>query len=431
MKLVTPAVLRNTIYLFFLQVGNYIAPVVLLPLLTQRLSPAGYGDYAFVIACSAYAVLLVDWGFTLSATRMVSISRDDIAKVSEVFWDTFFAKATLSMGALLLGLVAVVVTNVPSGLLGVLAISLVFNVIGALFSPVFLFQGLEKMGRMTVVNISVKLLSLPLVWFFVQGPSDLFAALAINGVLGALAGMLNFAEALRIVKWKLPSVGGVSRALQAGGGVFLSTAAVSLYTNTTVVFLRALSGSVAVGYFVAAQSLIKAVCGLYGPVSQAIFPRVSLAFTEDPSRAAVMMGRYIKWQTLMGALISIATFVAAPMAVRMMFGAIYEPSIDMLRIMSPLPLLLALSNTFGIQVLLPVGDVRGFSRVLIQGGAVSLILTPVLAHFLGGDGASLSVLAVEFLIVSLMWVRILLVHKGLAEHLLPALNRFPRFKVTR
>lgn len=431
MKLVTPAVLRNTVYLFFLQAGNYIAPLVLLPLLTQRLSPSGYGDYAFILACSAYAVLLVDWGFTLSATRMVSVCRDDILAVSEVFWDTFFAKVSLSLGALILGMVVVLTANLSTDLMGALGISLIFNIVGALLSPVFLFLGLEKMGRMTAVNTAVKLLSLPVVWFYVQGPGDVFEALAIHGIASALAGILNFVEALRIVRRRPPSFAGVSRALRAGGEIFLSTAAVSLYTNTTIVFLRILAGPLAAGYFVAAQGLIKAVCALYGPVSQAIFPRVSLAFSENPTGAALMMASYIRWQALVGAIMSVATFFAAPVAVRMMFGANYEPSIDMLRIMSPLPLLLALSNTFGVQVLLPVGDVRGFSRILIQGGGVSLALTPALAYFMGGNGVALAVLVVEFFIVSLMCVRILFSHKSLAVHMLPSLNRVLDFRGTQ
>ena len=90
--------LRHSIFiLVFLQGGQNLASLLLLPVLARSLGPEGYGQVAYCVAFIGYFILLADWGFGLGASQKIAINRGDRLKCSQIFWTTFFAKCFFSV----------------------------------------------------------------------------------------------------------------------------------------------------------------------------------------------------------------------------------------------------------------------------------------------------------------------------------------------
>src|SRR5258708_38803316 len=95
------------------------------------------------------------------------------------------------------------------------------------------------------------------------------------------------------------------------------------------------------------------------------------------------------------AVISLLIFAGAPLAVKILYGSQFYPTIDVLRWMAFVPLMSGLADVFGVQTMLPLGMKAQFSRVLLGSAVLNFGLLAVLAKLYNEQGAAATVLAVQ------------------------------------
>lgn len=403
-RAVVASLKNNIAALYGVQLANYAIPLLTLPCLTRALQPDGFGRFSFCIAFNAYFVMLVDYGFNFSATQEVARHRDDKAARSKIFWSTLAVKTLLAvLGiALLLGATYLFRALEEDRILlltGYLA------VIGSVLTPAWYFQGTEDLALLSAISVSFRLASVPLTYLLVRNTGDLVTAIAIAAApsIGAgvtCLGVLAFRSALQ---WQRISQRDLSSTLFDGWHLFLSTAAISLYSTTNVILLNFAAGNTAVGYFSAAEKIAKAGAGLMSPVSAAVYPRISRLIDESREEAFALIRRLLHVQAAIGLTISLSLLLLAPYVIRLLYGAAFAEATAVLRWLSALPFLLAVSNVLGVQTMLPLRMKRSVMSILVLAGAVNVLLLYALASLFGANGAAASVLAAETLVSGLMF----------------------------
>lgn len=402
------ALIKNITALFGIQGMNYVIPLITLPYLVRVLDPIGYGSLGFSLAIVQYCCILTDYGFNLSATQQVAVHRDDKQKVSEIFWSVIVCKVLMATISLLLMVLTIEFVPKLKEVSDIIYASLLM-VLGNLIFPTWLFQGMEKMGTIAVANIISRLFAIPLIFFFVLKPEDAYIAALITSFTTIIAGLISLYLILRNhwIVWFKPSFLDLKKMMSDGWHVFISTAAVSLYTSSTTVILGFISGPVAVGYFVAADKLRQAAQGLITPVAQSFYPRINSTMVKSKAEGFTLIRTLLKWQGGGAFLISLAIFIFAPIIIDLAYGDTYKPAIRVLYLMAWLPFIVSISNVFGIQTLLVLGFKSIFSRILIAAGFINLLLIFPLTFLYSETGAAYSVLITEIAVTLMMFVVII------------------------
>jgi len=396
---------RNIASLYLIHFANYIVPLIMVPYLVRVLGPAGYGAVAFAQGFISYLMLFVEYGFDWSATRKISVQRDNQEEVNRTALHVWAAKTLLSLAGL--GILILLIALVPKlREVSWLLLVLYGIAVGNVLFPTWLFQGMERMVAISLINLGMRLAVLAGVFLLVKKPEDtvLYAGLLGGGSL--LAGLTGAVVAFRLFGLRFARISQVEvwEVLKEGWTLFLSKASVSLYTVGNAFILGMLTNHTVVGYYSAAEKIVKSVLGLLGPISQAVYPRFSKLAAESRERALLWGRRVLLLMGGAGLILSVTILLGAGLIVSILLGPHFGPSISVVRILSFLPFLIVLSNVLGIQVMIPFGHDRAFTLILFGAGVLNVSLAVILAPIWREIGMAIAVLLSEIFVTVTMFL---------------------------
>ncbi len=394
---------QNVVALYGVQAGRKLIPLVSIPYLARVLGPSGWGTVAFVQAMAEFLVIIIEFGFNISATREVARNRDNPQECGRVMAGVLGAQAMLAAGGILLAVLAArflpVVSDHPKLLIAGLAYA-----IGQGFAPQWFFQGLERMRLAAALELTGKLLSLIGIFIFVHSPDDNWKVLALTALAPALTTLVGLGLAYRAIPMHFPTWSLIRPAFVMGTPMFVFRSAESLYGVGNAFLLGLFTTPEIVGYFAAAEKISKAAFGLLNPIREAIFPRLSHLAARGGADAAVHLARV--GATIMiggGAVLGGGLYIFAPWACNRLLGGEFAPAVEVLRVLSVLPFLLSVTYAVGFQWLLPFGKDALVNRIILTAGLINLALSFLLARPFAHVGMAWAVVVAEaFVAISMV-----------------------------
>jgi O-antigen/teichoic acid export membrane protein len=385
---------------------NYLMPLLMLPYLLRVLSPESYGSIMFAQSLMGYAAIFTDFGFNFTATRDISLARDDADALARVYWTTMAAKACLLLLSGLL--VAALVLAAPAFRRDWPVFAASFLIVpGNLLFPLWYLQGLERLKEVALVQAIAKCVVAASVVVLVRVPQDLLLAAVILSVpqLAAAAAGVCLGKRFAPAGFYRPSVAEIGAALRGSWHMFAAGLSTSLYQQTNTFVLGLMSGPGAVALYSLGTRVAGFAQSLAQPVIQATFPRASLLLAQRRPESWVLLRR-IAWLLLPAlALVGLLLAWYAPVVARLLGGPSYAGAAAVLRILAALPLLVTAAALLAQTIMVNLGLTRQLSRIYLAVGLLNLLLLPGLIHWQAAAGAAWSLLAAETLGPLLMlWV---------------------------
>jgi PST family polysaccharide transporter len=380
-------VVKNTALLYTVQVGSYIFPLITLPYLSRVLGPSKLGLVAFAQSFIAYFLMATEYGFNLTATRSIAVNRENPEAVARTFNSVMAAKALLcglSMAAMI-----VIVASVPRfrGDWPLYFLSFL-AVIGNLLFPLWLYQGLQILQHVAARDLGAKFLSLVAIFLLIHHEKDYILVAGIQSGALALAGLVGLVMVPRLtkVRFKIPAWSEVVARLREGAPMFISMAAMTLYSSTNVFILGLVSTSAEVGYYSNASRITIALRMLVGPVVGALYPHISHMAARSQGDVIRFLRRYSLLLSAPFFLIGVVMLIGAPW-IEKLFGPQYLPVTPLLRIMAFSPFLCAMAHSYTSYYMLAFGYDKEWTRMVVIGTVINFAALIPLLHFLRGAQA--------------------------------------------
>ncbi|MBY8279683.1 oligosaccharide flippase family protein [Vibrio fluvialis] len=386
---------KNIFNLLILQGGNYILPLLTFPYLARVLGVETFGKFGLTFTIVQYAVMFIDFGFNLSASKKIAVSKSTV-EIKKIFYCTIFCKVVLIVLLLVFYFFTYVSTNSENVALLLYTIP---QILGAVIFPIWYFQGIEKLSKVTISTLLGRFLIYPLMFIFVNNEDDLWKAIFIQSSAFLLVSLIGLLLGLKDVGYKIyiPTGKEIKESLYDSFPLYTANLAMSLYTISTPIIITYMSNLYEVGLFNGADRIKAALLGLFLVLGNALYPRANKKYQISEKEGLKFAKKILLYQGSLTLILSICIFFMSDIIVSFLLGGDFNEAAGVLKLLSPLLFIITTSVVFGNYVLLPLGYKKIYSTLPIFTGVIHLVICSMLVSKIGAIGGALSILLIEII----------------------------------
>lgn len=371
-------------YLTLLQVAGYLFPLLTIPYLARVIGVEGFGKIAFAAGVTVWLRTITDWGFNYTATRDVSMHRNDADKVSEIFSQVLWARLLIMFFSFFILLLAIALIPIFHENMSILLISFLL-VPGNILFPEWFFQALERMKYITIFSLISKAIFTILIFVFIKVKSDYLLQPLFMSLGFMVCGI--FAMYTIIVRWNVklqrPDLSKILALIKGSTDVFINNLMPNLYNSFSTILLGFFSGSTANGILDAGSKFVN--------ISQQFLRIISRVFFPLLSRKINTHGLYAKINLSLSFIAFISILLLAPILIKIFYTAEFSNAVTVLRIMSTSIIFTALISTFGTNFMIVKGYEKELRNLTTICSLIGFVLAFPLIYFYSYIGAAVTI----------------------------------------
>lgn len=378
--------IENFISFSLFKVIDAIIPLIIIPYLIGVVGKENYGIYAFAYALVFYLLNIVQYGFSLSAVRLIALNRTDKEKINKIYSSVFTTQLYLAIIVLfILYSLILLITKFNVNKEVYYYFSLI--IIGELLFPIWFFLGMEKMRFITVVNLVSKSSFAVLVFFLIKESSDyVYISLyqSIGFLISGLIAQIFIFKSFKIKLHIAPLIE-VKKLLKDGLSSFLTLVTPTIYSNTSI-FLVGIFG---LPQHVSYMEIGSKVSGAFGVLNK-VLTHVLYPFINR-NKGAIKKLRYIF--LIVGAILSLLMYFTSQFLITLWLNSPSVEIVNVVKYLSLSPFLVSVISAYGVNGLMvnhkdklylkavAIGSISGFIACMILipkyfyiGGAIAIII---------------------------------------------------------
>jgi len=264
------------------------------------------------------------------------------------------------------------------------------------------------MKYITYLNILAKSIFTIAIFIFVREQSDYYIVPILTSLGFIIAGTWSLLLIKREFKinFKFQTLKTLKIYIKDSWHIFLSQLNISLFSSSNIIILGILTNNTVVGYYSAAEKIMRALSMLQVPITTALFPHMAQLLKIHKEKAILQLKKIITIGSLLYAIISVLVLFFAEDIIHLLYNNSFEESILVLEIIAFVPLTIFLNNIFGTQIMLNTGKQKEFSKILFVGAIINIFLCFILSYYFSYIGTAISLVIVEIYIMVGMLVSI-------------------------
>lgn len=393
---------KNYLYNLLYQILTLIIPLITTPYVSRVLGAEAIGEYSYSYSIVYYFMLAAILGTATYAEREISFYQDNIIKRSTRFWDLFFLRCITS--SICMVVYALFVGFVCKDKIMASIVSL--NIISVAFDTVWLFQGMEEFGRITLRNTIIKVMTVALIFIFVHNEGDVYIytiIMSISPMISAASLLPFICEYVNKPEWEQIRPFTDFKNIML---LFIPTIAISIYTVLDVTMLGIFTiTKVENGYYEQATKLSKTALTVVTSLGTVMIPRISYYFEKKQTKLIneYMLKSY-QFALLLGLPICFGLIGISDNLVPWFYGEGYDKVSVLLKVSGFLVIAIGLSNITGLQYLVPTKQQNKLTKSVCTGALVNIVLNAILIPKWYSVGAAIASVIAEFSVTFVQFV---------------------------
>lgn len=385
-------VVRNYLYNAGYQVLAIILPLITAPYISRVLGAHGVGINAYTNSLMTYFTLIASVGIGYYGNRQIAYLREDKQKMSQTFWEIQIVKTCTTLFSLIIFCIFVYFYGKYTIYLWIQ----LFNLVAVAFDVSWLYMGLEDFKRTVMRNTFVKIASVIAIFIFVRSSNDVGIYIAILGLANLFGNMILWPHLLRILVGIQFKKLKPWRHLRPTIALFIPQIATQVYLQLNKTMLGVMIGTTASGFYQSSDNIVKMVLALVTATGTVMLPYVSNTFaTGDKEKVNRLLYTSFDFVSLVAFPMSFGLAAVALKFAPIFYGNGFMPVGKAMMIEAIVILFIGWSNVIGVQYLLPTNQDKAFSRSVILGAVVNIILNIPLIYLWGLNGAMLATVLSE------------------------------------
>lgn len=378
--------------LVIVQILNYVLPIITIPIIVRIIGPERFGIINYTSAIVGYFVLFIGFSFDLSATRLIAMNEDDDKEINLIFNRVFFAKTLLFLVSTVIFLFLLLkIDTFRSDRL--IAIYTYLICVASIFDCNYFYTAKQDLKQTAFFNLVTKvLLNVSLLVFITKEADYIYQPLIIS-IAQIVVGCSAFFWAVRRYNLSIvvPEFTSLLKIIWRDKVLFFHSFAHTIYTTINIIMLGNLKGNIEVGYYTGAWKLIILIQALLiSPLGLVLFPIIGQAFGKSRNSGLKIVQEILPVILFLTVLIGISILLFGGFVVKVFYGAGFTNSIFIFKLLSFVPMMLALNMLFGIQTMVNLKMDKMIFLITLSAAFLNVILNLILIHLWGSSGAAIS-----------------------------------------
>ena len=398
-----PSLKKNYIYRVFYEVLILITPFITTPYVSRVLGADGVGDYSFTYSIITYFMLFGALGTAGYGSREIAQARDEKKRMSKLFWEI----ELMTIGTTAVCMIVWIAVILAGQKYRYHFLALTPFLLSVMFDISWFFNGLERVKNIVIRNSFVRIVGIFLLFLFVKKKDDVLIYCIINSatsLLGSLSmwlylpGMLEKVD-IRSFRFK--------HHFHETLIYFIPTIATSIYTVLDKTLIGFITGSsYQNGYYEQATKIINIVKSVvFVAVNSIMSARISYLFAEEKyQEIKSKITKSMDFISLLGVGSIFGLVGISQRFVPVFFGPGYDSVVYLIWLMSPLIMIIGISNCLGNQYYTPSGKRALSAKFIVAGAGINLILNLCLIPMFKSYGAVVASIIAE-LVITILYVR--------------------------
>ncbi len=396
------SITKNYIYNLIYQILILILPLITTPYISRVLGAENIGIYSYTISIVTYFILFGSLGIAMYGQREIAYLQDNKQKYSKTFWEIFI----LRFITMFISMLIFYFTFAKNGDYAIYYKILLIEIIANCLDISWFFQGLEEFKKIVIRNTIIKIVSIICIFIFVKNSDHLiiyFFIYVLSILLGNITLWPYLLKFLTPIKVKELNIG---QHLKPTIALFIPQIAIQIYTVLDKVMIGAIiTDKSEVGYYEQSQKIIKMLLTVVTSLGTVMVPRIANTFINgDTKKIQEYMKRAFNFVFLIAFPMMFGVLAISNNFVPIFFGQGYEKVAILMSVISPILLIIGLSNVIGTQYLLPTKKQKEFTISVAIGALVNFTINMLLIKKYGALGASIGTVVAEICVTMMQFI---------------------------